>query len=72
MAESITAEQVVGAAKELGQDEFTRGDLAEKLGVKKPQIRKGFKDARQAGELDKVRDDAENTAYFKLTGSASR
>ena len=67
MADSITAEQVVGAAKELDQDEFTRGDLADKLGVKKPQIRKGFREARKAGELDKVRDDAENTAYFRLT-----
>jgi hypothetical protein len=66
MAENITAEQVVGAAKELEKDEFTRGDLAEKLGVKKPQIRKGFREARKAGQLDKTRNDAENTSHFRL------
>ena len=33
MSETITAEQVVEAAQGLGQEEFTRGDLAEKLGV---------------------------------------
>ena len=70
MAENITADQVVGAAKELGQEEFTRGDLAEKLGVEKTEIKKAFREARQAGRLEKVRDDEENTAYFRLTGSS--
>ncbi len=66
MAE-ITAEQVLTAARELGKDEFSRGDLAEKLGVDKQDIKKGFRQARQAGELEKTRDDEENTGYFKLT-----
>jgi DNA-binding transcriptional regulator LsrR (DeoR family) len=66
MSETITAEQVVEAAQELGQEEFTRGDLAEKLGVEKPDIRKGFRQARQSGRLEKVRDDEENTGYFRL------
>jgi hypothetical protein len=66
MSETITAEQVVEAAQGLGQEEFTRGDLAEKLGVKKPDIRKGFRQARQSGRLEKVRDDEENTGYFRL------
>jgi DNA-binding transcriptional regulator LsrR (DeoR family) len=66
MSETITAEQVVEAAQGLGQEEFTRGDLAEKLGVEKPDIRKGFREARQSGRLEKVRDDEENTGYFRL------
>jgi len=68
MAENITADQVVGAAKDLGQEEFSRGDLAEKLGVEKTDIKKAFREARQAGRLEKVRDDEENTGYFRLTG----
>jgi hypothetical protein len=64
---AITADQVVEAARELGQEEFTRGDLAAKLGTEKPEIKKGFREARQAGRLEKVRDDEENTGYFRLT-----
>jgi hypothetical protein len=64
---NISAEQVIAAAQELGQEEFTRGDLAAKLGVEKPDIKAGFRRARQDGKLEKVRDDEENTGYFKLT-----
>ena len=67
MAEEITADQVVNAARELGQDEFTRGDLAAKLGVEKQDLRKGFREARQGGRLEKTRDDEEGTGHFKLT-----
>jgi hypothetical protein len=67
MSQTITADDVLGAARDLGADEFTRGDLAEKLGVEKPEIKKGFREARQSGHLEKVRDDAENTGYFRLT-----
>ena len=67
MPESITAEQVVDAARALDQEEFTRGDLAEKLGVEKPEIKPAFKEARHAGRLEKVRDDEENTGHFRLT-----
>ena len=67
MSEGVTSDQVVEAARELGQAEFTRGDLAEKLGVGKPKIRKGFREARKAGRFEKVRDDEENTAHFRLT-----
>jgi DNA-binding transcriptional regulator LsrR (DeoR family) len=68
MPEGVTSDQVVEAARELGQEEFTRGELAEKLGVPKPRIRKGFREARKSGRLEKVRDDEENTGYFRLTG----
>jgi DNA-binding MarR family transcriptional regulator len=64
---NVSAEQVLAAARELGQDEFSRGDIAEKLGVEKPDIKAGFRRARKDGKLEKVRDDEENTGYFKLT-----
>ena len=68
MAEAITADDVVGAARELGQDEFTRGDIAAKLGVEKPELKKGFRQAIKSGRLEKTRDDEENTGHFRLTG----
>jgi DNA-binding transcriptional regulator LsrR (DeoR family) len=68
MPEGVTSDQIVQAARELSQEEFTRGDLAEKLGVPKPRIRKGFRQARKSGRLEKVRDDEENTSFFRLTG----
>ena len=67
MTPSITADQVVAAAHDLEQPEFTRGDLAEKLGVEPPELRKGFRQARRAGRFDKVRDDDEGTGHFRLT-----
>ena len=68
MAQEITPEQVVEAARHLDQEEFTRGDLAARLGVEKADIRPAFRTARQAGRLEKVRDDEENTGIFRLTG----
>ncbi len=67
MAQSPTQDQVVDAAKALGKDEFTRGDVADKLGVDKPDIKAGFQEAKKAGRLEKTRDDDENTGHFKLT-----
>ena len=67
MAKAITSDQVVDTAKELDKSEFTRSDLAEKLGVKTTQLKDGFKEARQAERLEKVRDDAEGTGVFRLT-----
>jgi hypothetical protein len=67
MSQTITAEQIVEAARDLDQDEFTRGDLAEKLGVEKPELKPAFREARKAGRLEKVRDDEENTGHFRLT-----
>jgi hypothetical protein len=67
MTEQITADQVVQAARDLGKDEFTREDLATKLGVEKSDIRPAFKEARNAGQLEKTRDDEENTGHFRLT-----
>lgn len=63
----ITEDQVVETAQELGQDEFTRDDLATKLGVEKNELSKPFRQARRAGRLDKTRDDDEGTGHFRLT-----
>ena len=66
MAKEITEEQVVAAAKDLSQPEFTRADLAEKLGVKMTDLKQGVKAARDSGSLEKVRDDEEGTGLFRL------
>jgi DNA-directed RNA polymerase specialized sigma subunit len=63
---TITEDQLIEAAQQLGQDEFTRADVAEKLGVEKPELKQAFVHARKAGRLEKVRDDEENTGYFRL------
>jgi hypothetical protein len=68
MAQAMTSDQVVDAAKDLGKPEFTRLDIAEKLGVTKPDLQSGFKDARRSGRLEKVRDDADDNGVFKLKG----
>jgi hypothetical protein len=68
MPKQITSDQVVAAAEGLGKTEFTRGDLAKKLGVEEPRrFSQGFRQARKAGRLDKVRDDEEGTGHFRLT-----
>jgi hypothetical protein len=68
MSEAITSANLVEAAQALGKEEFSRGDLAAQLGVEKADIKPAFKEARHQGKLEKVRDDEENTGYFKLTG----
>jgi hypothetical protein len=68
MAQTITEDQVVQSARNLGKPEFTRAELAERLGVDKPELKKPFHQARKAGRLDKVRDDEKGTGYFRLNG----
>jgi DNA-binding transcriptional regulator LsrR (DeoR family) len=63
---TITEDQLVGAAQELDQPEFTRADVANKLGVEKPELKQAFARARKSGRIEKVRDDEENTGYFRL------
>jgi hypothetical protein len=67
MPQRIKADQVAATAKDLDRAEFTRDDLAEKLGVKKPELRNAFRQARKSGRLEKVREDAEGTGYFRVT-----
>jgi hypothetical protein len=67
MAKTITPDQVVAAARDLDQVEFTRDDVAEKLGVGKPKFKQAFKQARESGRLEKVRDDEERKGRFRVT-----
>ena len=63
---TITADQLVEAAQALDQEEFTRADIAKQLGVEKPELKQAFVRARKKGRVEKVRDDEENTARFRL------
>ena len=64
---TITADQLVEAAQAIDQEEFTRADVARQLGVEKPELKQAFARARRKGRVEKVRDDVENTAHFRLT-----
>ncbi len=64
---TVTADQLVQAAGELDQEEFTRADVAQQMGVDKPDLKQAFVHARKAGRLEKVRDDEENTGHFRLS-----
>jgi DNA-binding transcriptional regulator LsrR (DeoR family) len=68
MPDVITADQVVDAAKGLDQEEFTREDVAQKLGVEKSDVKRGFNVARKSGQIEKTRDDEENTGHFRVAG----
>ena len=67
MAQEYSADQIVASAKELGQEEFTRADIARQLGVEKSDVKSGFNQARKTELIEKTRDDAENTGHFKLS-----
>jgi DNA-binding transcriptional regulator LsrR (DeoR family) len=64
---TITADQLIEAARALDQEEFTRADVAKQLGVEKPELKQAFARARKSGRVEKVRDDEENTGHFRLT-----
>lgn len=68
MPKDITQEKLVATAQDLDQDQFTRADLADKLGVEKSDLKDSFRQARKAGRLDKVGEDSEGNGQFKLTG----
>jgi DNA-binding MarR family transcriptional regulator len=68
MAETPTPDQVVAAARRLNRDEFTRANLAQELGVPWSEVKPAFKQARQAGQVEKVRDDERGRRFFRLTG----
>jgi hypothetical protein len=64
---NVTPDQVVETARDLDRGEFTRGELADKLGVKKRDLKDGVKAARQSGRLEKVGDNEEGEGLFRLT-----
>jgi hypothetical protein len=66
MAKTITTDQVMRAARDLAQSEFTRDDVAGKLGVGKPKFKDAFKAARRSGGLEKVRDGSDGKGRFRV------
>ena len=66
MTDTITVEQVIQAARDLGKDEFTRADLASKLEVERAEIKDAFKAARKEGHLRKVRVDDDGKRHFRV------
>lgn len=66
MPTTVTEDQLLAAAKQLNQEDFTRADLAAKLGVEKPDLKEAFISARKAGRLEKIRVDDDNTRHFRL------
>lgn len=67
MAKTVTPDQVLRAARELKQSEFTRDDLAAELGVGKPKFKAAFKAVRESGDVEKVRDGDDRRGRFRVT-----
>jgi hypothetical protein len=65
MAQTVTEEQVLSAARSLDQGEFTRQDVAEKLGAEVSAMQPSWKAAKQAGKLEKARSEG-GKRYFRL------
>jgi hypothetical protein len=68
MADAVSDDQVVDAARGLGKDQFTRAELANELGVKVSDLKQAIKDARHSKRLDWVGEDDEGKGLFRLTG----
>ena len=66
---SVTADQVVQGATELGKSEFTRKELADKLDVKPMELGDAMKAAREDGRIDKAGENDEGKGLFRLTSS---
>lgn len=67
MSQTITSDQVVAAAKTLGQADFTRAELATELGVERSDMKEAFRAARESGQVEKVGDDSAGTRHFRLS-----
>jgi hypothetical protein len=65
MAKEATQEQVLEAARSLGQDEFTRKDVADELGSEVSAMQPSWKAAKQAGRVEKVREEG-GQRHFRL------
>jgi hypothetical protein len=66
MAQAPTQDQVLDAARSLGKEEFTREEVADKLGVEIAEMRPSWKAAKDAGKIEQVRND-DGTRYLRLT-----
>lgn len=67
MTQTATQDQVLDAARSLDADEFTRQDVADKLGSEVSAMQPGWKAAKQAGQLEKVGEE-DGKRHFRLVG----
>jgi predicted transcriptional regulator len=65
MAQAPTEDEVVEAARSLGREEFTRDDVAEKLGVEISELQPSWKAAKDAGRIQKSRNEG-GKRYLRL------
>lgn len=65
MAETVTQEQVLEATRALGREEFTRSDVAEKMGIEISAMQPSWKAAKEAGQIQKVRNE-DGKRFFRL------
>ena len=65
MAQAPTEDEVVDAARSLEREEFTRDDVAEKLGVEISVLQPSWKAAKNAGRIQKSRNEG-GTRYLRL------
>jgi hypothetical protein len=70
MADNLTPDQVVAAARDLGQDEFTRGNIMKKLGMSWDDVKPAFREARQAGRFERAGVNESGKRTFRLTDSS--
>ena len=70
MTSGVTADQVVAAARDLGQDEFTRGNIMKKLGMSWDDVKPAFREARKAGRFERAGVNEGGKRTFRLTDSA--
>jgi hypothetical protein len=66
MATTITSQQLLEAARDLNKPEFTRADLAKKLGTGRGELRDAFKGARREGAIEKTGEDANGKGLFRV------
>ena len=65
MAQTPTEDEVVEAARSLGREEFTRDDVAEELGVEISELQPSWKAAKNAGRIQKSRNEG-GKRYLRL------
>jgi DNA-binding transcriptional regulator LsrR (DeoR family) len=68
MAETVTSDQLAAAARGFEKDQFTRAELADKLGVQVSDIKQAVKEAREAGRIDWIGENEEGKGLFRVIG----
>jgi hypothetical protein len=68
MAQSPSQDDVLEAARGLGKSEFSRDDVAAKLGIERSEMKPAWKAAKDSGRLVKVRSGEDGTNYFRVAG----